>query len=123
MSVTRGLIAIAVAALVSGCAVEAAPNGLGAHSIKGDAHDATAVKSDGSVGQVSIESRYGHGSVSGPVRRGARNLEVRLPGGTWMDCGKSCGETLRRETVDFWENHSGGRDSGPDGPGYFTWRR
>ncbi len=53
---------------------------------------------------VVAESRYGNGSVSGPVRQGRHGLEVRLPGGTWVGCRRSCSETLRVETVDFWEN-------------------
>lgn len=53
---------------------------------------------------VVAESRYGNGSVSGPVRRVPTGYEVRLPGGTWVGCRTSCAETLRVETVDFWEN-------------------
>jgi hypothetical protein len=53
---------------------------------------------------VVAESRFGNGSVSGPVREGRHGLEVRLPGGTWVGCRRSCSETLRVETVDFWEN-------------------
>jgi hypothetical protein len=29
--------------------------------------------------------------------------QVQLPGGTWIYCRMSCTETLRVETVDFWE--------------------
>lgn len=58
---------------------------------------------DGGDGVVA-ESRYGNGTVSGPVREGRHGLEVRLPGGTWVGCRRSCSETLRVETVDFWEN-------------------
>jgi hypothetical protein len=73
-------------------------------------------------GSVTAESRYGHGSISGPVRRGPQGrLEVRLPGGTWLECGMSCGETLRRQTVDFWDGGPGAR-GGPDGPGYLRFR-
>lgn len=50
------------------------------------------------------ESRFGHGTVSGAVRQGRTGLEVQLPGGTWIACRKSCSETLRVESVDFWEN-------------------
>ncbi len=60
-------------------------------------------------GFVTAESRFGHGSVSGPVRPArAGNYEVRLPGGTWIACRRSCSETLRVETVDFWENKGAG---------------
>jgi hypothetical protein len=71
-------------------------------------------------GYVHAESRYGHGSVAGPVRVGPRGrYEVRLPGGTWIECARSCGDTLRRETVDFWESR-GGRNDPPDGPAYIS---
>lgn len=54
-------------------------------------------------GYVYAESRFGHGRVSGPVRETARGPQVRLPGGSWIYCRASCRETLREETVDFWE--------------------
>jgi hypothetical protein len=78
----------------------------------------------GVVGYVTADSRYGGQSVSGPVRRGPQGrLEVRLPGGTWLECGRSCSDTLRRETVDFWRNHGPGRGLGSgDGPGYIQFR-
>jgi len=79
----------------------------------------------GMVGYVTADSRYSGQSVSGPVRRGHHGrLEVRLPGGTWLECGLSCSDTLRRQTVDFWRNHGGRpREAGGDGPGYlqFKW--
>jgi hypothetical protein len=69
---------------------------------------------------VSAESRYGTATVSGPVRVGPKGRrEVRLPGGTWIECVRSCSETLRRETVDFWESR-GGRNDPVDGPAYFS---
>jgi hypothetical protein len=74
----------------------------------------------GTLGVVTAESNYGNGTVRGPVRRTAKGrLEVRLPGGTWIECGTTCADTLRRETVDFWRNHGGGgpRAGGSDGPG------
>jgi hypothetical protein len=72
---------------------------------------------------VTAESRWGNGRVSGPVRQGPRGtLEVRTPGGAWLHCERVCSETLRRETIDFWESH--GRDAKDAGPGYFhfEWR-
>lgn len=64
------------------------------------------------AGFVTAESRFGHGTVSGPVRLArAGSREVMLPGGTWIPCGRSCAETLRVESVDFWENKgAGGRN-------------
>jgi hypothetical protein len=117
----RSFTVLAGAALLAGCAANAQPSHLGVPPKHGEkpATDARA-RGDGIVTTVTIDSRYGHGSVSGPVRKGARNLEVRLPGGSWIDCARDCAETLRRQSVDFWENH--GRE-GRDGPDYFTWRR
>ena len=75
------------------------------------------------LGYVTADSRYSGQSISGPVRRGPLGrLEVRLPGGTWLECGRSCSDTLRRQTVDFWRNHGGGRDAGGDGPGYLHFK-
>lgn len=62
-------------------------------------------------GFVVAESRFGHGTVSGPVRRVRTGYEVRMPGGTWIACRRSCSETLRVETVDFWENRGAGRNA------------
>ena len=82
-----------------------------------------AERSPGVVGYVTADSRYSGQSVSGPVRKGPQGrLEVRLPGGTWLECGRSCSDTLRRETVDFWRNHGTGRAAGGDGPGYLQFR-
>lgn len=72
----------------------------------------------GETAWTTAHSRFGNGSISAPVRHGSRGLEVRLPGGTWIDCGRSCSNTLRTQTVDFWENQ-GGPQSKDNGPGYF----
>lgn len=53
---------------------------------------------------VVAHSRHGNGSVSGPVRVARYGYEVRLPGGTWVGCRRSCSETLRVSTIDYWEN-------------------
>lgn len=66
---------------------------------------------------VVAHSRWGHGSVSGPVRRARHGWEVRLPRGTWIPCKRSCSEELRFATVDFWETQ--GRNPPDGGPGYF----
>jgi hypothetical protein len=55
-------------------------------------------------GVVVAVSRFGNGTVSGPVRSVRNGLEVRLPGGTWVGCRASCSETLRVETVDLGED-------------------
>lgn len=73
------------------------------------------------LGYVTAYSDYGNGTVRGPVRQGPYGPQVKLPGGPWLYCRKSglisgrhrpCSETLRRETVDFWETQTddhGGR--------------
>lgn len=55
-------------------------------------------------------SRHGNGEISGPIRHTRTGREVRLPGGTWVGCRRSCAETLRVETIDFYETE--GRLSG-----------
>ncbi|MFN3745028.1 MAG: hypothetical protein ACK4TL_10015 [Hyphomicrobiaceae bacterium] len=67
---------------------------------------------------VVAHSRWGHGSIAGPVRRGSNGWEVRMPRGTWLECKRSCSETLRLATVDFWETQ--GRSPPDGGPNYFT---
>ena len=60
---------------------------------------------------VTVCSRYGKGCVSAPTRRGSVEREVRLPGGTWIGCKLDCRETLREESVDFFETL---RERAPD---------
>ena len=55
---------------------------------------------------VTAESRYGNGLVTAPVRKAQFGNEVRLPGGLWYYCEVSCSDTLRRESLDFWETRS-----------------
>ena len=73
---------------------------------------------------VTAESRYSSQTITAPVRiSAAGRREVRLPGGTWIECRRSCSETLRQETIDFWyirsNPYNGGGD---DGPGYLRYR-
>lgn len=58
-------------------------------------------------GFVVAKSRFGNGTVSGAVRETRLGPQVRLPGGTWEYCRRSCSETLRVETVDIWEARQG----------------
>jgi hypothetical protein len=77
--------------------------------------------SEPAAGYVTAESRYGLGTISAPVRVSSQGRrEVRLPGGTWIECRRSCTNTLRQETVDFWYIRSNIDASGDDGPGYFS---
>lgn len=56
-------------------------------------------------GEVIIaQSHYGNGTATSVVRPGRFGWEVKLPGGAWTGCRRSCEETLRVETVDLTEN-------------------
>ncbi len=68
---------------------------------------------------VVAESDWGNGTIKGAVRPGRHGLQVRLPRGTWIDCVRSCSDTLRRQTVDFWE--SNGPQAPGSGRGYLRW--
>lgn len=104
---TAGLAALALA---SGLA-------LGADASLFSEAQAQHARDRGDPAYVYAESRWGHGTVSGPVRRGSNGLEVRMPRGTWLECKRSCSETLRLATVDFWETQ--GRSAPDGGPNYF----
>ena len=71
-------------------------------------------------GYVTAESRYSGRTITAPVRAGPNGrAQVRLPGGTWIECQFTCSDTLRRETIDFWDSREFGR---VDGPGYLHFR-
>jgi hypothetical protein len=76
---------------------------LGAFVLLAETTAAEAARRDS--GSVTGCSRFGRGCVSAPVRRGRYEQEVRLPGGTWYGCRGDCRDTLRAETVDFWDEH------------------
>lgn len=59
-------------------------------------------------GFVIAHSHFGNGSIRAPVRPSALGWEVRLPGGHWAYCRRSCAETLRVETIDFFDANSAG---------------
>lgn len=63
-------------------------------------------------GAATTCSRYGSDCISAQTRRGRLGREVRLPGGTWIDCKGDCRNTLREETIDFFETL---RENAPDG--------
>ena len=74
-------------------------------------------------GYVTAESRYSAATIAAPVRVSAQGRrEVRLPGGTWIECRRSCSNTLRQETIDFWYIRTNVNSSGDDGPGYFSYQ-
>ena len=67
---------------------------------------------------VVAESDFGNGRVSSRVRHTRVGRQVQLPGGNWVYCARSCAETLRVETVDFWQSEKGagvGNESTHDG--------
>jgi hypothetical protein len=106
----RSLLSAMMVAAVAVTLVQLAAPGADAQRRRG---------ADPGYGYVTAESRYGTGTITAPVRYGSHGrLEVRLPGGTWLECGRSCRDTLRRETIDFW--HSQERKG--DGPGYLQFR-
>ena len=74
----------------------------------------------GRVDMVVAESNFGNGTVTGAVREGRNGPQVQLPGRTWIDCVRSCSDTLRRQSVDFWQNQANGPDRGR---GYLSWGR
>ena len=57
------------------------------------------------LGYVTVNSFYNPGTVTGPIRQGRLGLQVRLPGGTWLYCERTCGDTLRDNTLDFWNQY------------------
>lgn len=71
-------------------------------------------RSSAGPGYVVAESRFGNGVVRGAVRNTSLGPQVQLPGGSWIYCRRSCSETLRAETVDFWQAQQGpgGKEQG-----------
>jgi hypothetical protein len=56
------------------------------------------------IGTVTACSTNGHFTCySAPVRAGRYDKWMRLKHGTWISCESDCRETLRKETVDFWD--------------------
>jgi hypothetical protein len=74
-------------------------------------------------GYVTAESRYGPQTITGRARVSAQGRrEVQLPGGNWIECRRSCSNTLREETIDFWAIRDRGPGGFTDGPGYLHFR-
>ena len=59
-------------------------------------------------GFVIAKSRFNNGTMRGQVRRAALGWRVQLPNGRWVYCRRSCSETLRVETIDFFELNAAG---------------
>lgn len=43
--------------------------------------------------------------ITSQVRNSNTGMQVRLPGGTWIDCASDCSRKLREKTVDYWHEH------------------
>lgn len=54
-------------------------------------------------GYAYARSYDGLREVTAPTRRVRLGVQVRLPGGTWVDCGATCEHTLQEQVVDFWK--------------------
>ena len=67
---------------------------------------------------ITAYSRFGNGSISSVVRPGRNGWEVKLPGGAWTGCRRSCEETLRVQTIDIF-----GDDYSLSSGGYGTLQR
>lgn len=72
-------------------------------TVTADVADARPRRAYDGVDIVTVDSRYGNGSVSAAVRPGRKGWEVQLPSGSWVGCRRSCEETLRVQTVDLFE--------------------
>jgi hypothetical protein len=68
---------------------------------------------------IVAHSHYGNGSIRSVVRPARYGWQVRLPRGAWVDCRRSCEETLRVQTVDIF----GDGDNSLAGGGYGTLTR
>lgn len=60
---------------------------------------------------ITVGSRYDPGqTISAPVRRTPDGrAQVKLPGGSWTDCGGSCYEALRVWAFQFWDINERGQ--------------
>lgn len=44
------------------------------------------------------------GCYTAPLRQTTLGPQMRLKGGTWIWCEGDCSDTLRRATIDFWDD-------------------
>lgn len=88
-----GVAAVSAVALSLATAAEARCKG---HHCK--SHDNSGYR------YIYVESNYGARRAVAPVRQGPMGEQVRLAGGAWIDCEVTCEYTLRRTSVDFWED-------------------
>lgn len=65
---------------------------------------------------VTARSLYGNGSIRSVVRPARFGWQVRIPRrGNWVDCRRSCEETLRVKTIDFYGDGTSTLANGADG--------
>lgn len=79
-----------------------------------DASGIGRLKTNYKSGQViTAYSRYGNGSIRSVVRYTPVGWQVRLPkSGNWTYCRRSCEETLRVQTIDFFSGGNSIDDGG-----------
>ncbi|HXF54948.1 MAG TPA: hypothetical protein VNK52_12560 [Hyphomicrobiaceae bacterium] len=76
----------------------------------------SAKSADGYEWVTATSAYYGAArSISAPTRPSKWGREVRLPGGSWIDCAGDCRDKLRESTIDFWEEQNN-RGSEPREP-------
>jgi len=51
---------------------------------------------------ITVQSKYNNGTISAPVRPAKYGWQVKLPGGAWIYCEVNCFQTLRDQTIDFY---------------------
>jgi len=56
------------------------------------------------LGTIRTCSKYGSECVTARVRMTNLGPQYLSPGGNWIWCETDCRDTLRRDTVDFWDD-------------------
>jgi hypothetical protein len=65
---------------------------------------ATVTPREARAGKVTACSKYGSQCYTAKLVRTPVGWKMRLKGGTLIHCEVTCDDTLRRATVDFWED-------------------
>ncbi len=69
------------------------------------AHADFLTRKERAAGRVTACSTNGHHACyTARLVRSPTGMKMRLKGGTLIDCAGDCRDTLRRETVDFWDD-------------------
>lgn len=78
-----------------------------------DASGIGRLKTNYKPGQIiTAYSRYGNGAIRSVVRPTQVGWQVRLPSGNWTYCRRSCEETLRVQTIDYFSGGNSIDDGG-----------